>query len=586
MSWLQIGQKVFVEDRESRHAEKLHEYSRLSWDPIYNVMTLGKIGSVVEVSEDLQSATIRFYLWYRSDDYAVYSDYQLMAVDVLWHIRAFRSCYRIHFDIGDSAILEQPSDEAQTEVHLVTIRSIMNCNGDEQLFCLESVNKHVFFWCQNDRPTDALLPVYSENEFGSLNRVLRENTDPQIQCTASRLRYGNFIAPEGSQLITAVMNWCKSDSGPVHFTNVAQNYFEQLNAISETGYTPLMCAVADGNWTATVTLLSLGAQRDASDPNGNTLLHLAAERGHVMILEGLLMFLGNEVNRPNADGDMPMHLAARGQHAACLDRLINTNHLHSNIQNISGDSPMHIVCSLPESPTKVAMVGRLLANATLNLHLYNEDELTPVHIAISKDYYKTMELILQSRPQQLNADTGNGFPPLLLAAFYGRRRCTEALIELNADVTRYSKLGRTALHLALETWQGAVDKNMDRLACVQALVQAGCPLNVQDCDGQTAAHLLMRELNRITATSRECNVMDLPMSMFHAIRSCSDLVSMNLHDIASRVRPHWQFACLCFLTARGADLTLVDRFGVSVLDGCLDERIRLLLSDIVEKRPR
>ncbi|VDO62723.1 unnamed protein product [Haemonchus placei] len=315
-------------------------------------------------------------------------------------------------------------------------------------------------------------------------------------------------------------------------------------------------------------------------------LQLRRFRGHVMILEGLLMFLGNEVNRPNADGDMPMHLAARGQHAACLDRLLNTNHLHSNIQflyvqNASGDSPMHIVCGLPESPTKIAMVGRLLANARMNLHLYNEDELTPVHIVSRATYFRTMELILQSRPQQLNADTGNGFPPLLLAAFYGRRKCTEALIELNADVNRYSKLGRTALHLALETWHGAVDKDMDRLACVQALVQAGCPLNVQDCDGQTAAHLLMREMNRITTP-----VDSLKTSLSVSRDVNTFILLQNLHDIASRVRPHWQFACLCFLTARGADLSLIDRFGVSVLDGCLDERIRILLSDIVEKRPR
>lgn len=65
-----------------------------------------------------------------------------------------------------------------------------------------------------------------------------------------------------------------------------------------------------------------------------------------MILEGLLMFLGNEVNRPNSDGDTPMHLAARGQHAACLDRLLNTNHLHSNIQ-------VHVVVS-----AIVAVIGR------------------------------------------------------------------------------------------------------------------------------------------------------------------------------------------------------------------------------------
>lgn len=38
MSWLQPGQKVYVEEREARHAEKLHEYSRLPWDPIHHVM--------------------------------------------------------------------------------------------------------------------------------------------------------------------------------------------------------------------------------------------------------------------------------------------------------------------------------------------------------------------------------------------------------------------------------------------------------------------------------------------------------------------------------------------------------------------
>ncbi|ETN78900.1 ankyrin repeat protein [Necator americanus] len=586
MNWLQLGQRVFVEEREARHAEKLHEYSHLPWDSIYNVMTLGKIGSIADISEDWQTVVVRFYLWSRNDEFGIFGDNQLMAVDVVWHARALRPLYKIHFEIGDHAVLEQVDREEQLEVHFVTIRSVVSSIGDDQLFCLESLGKQMFFWTQEDRPSDALLPIYTDSNFGCLSQVFREYSDLQVDTSASRLRHGVLSSNEGSQMATAIANWDKSDSGPSHFAMTAQNHFDQLNCVSENGYTPLMCAVADGNWTSTVTLLSLGAQRDAADANGNTLLHMAAERGHVMILEGLLMFLGNEVNRPNSDGNTPMHLAARGQHAACLDRLLNTNHLHSNIQNANGDSPMHIVCGLPESPTKIAMVGRLLANARLNLHLYNEDELTPVHIAISKDCYKTMELIMQSRPQQLNADTGNGFSPLLLAAFYGRRKCTESLIELNADVCRFSKLGRTALHLALETWHGSVDKDMDRLACVQALVQAGCPLNAQDCDGQTAAHLLVRELNRFTETSRECNVVNLPNTVFYAINSCNDLVNMNLHDIASRVRPHWQLACLCFLAARGADVTVNDRFGISVVDGCLDERIRNLIFDIAEKRPR
>ncbi|VDM58712.1 unnamed protein product [Angiostrongylus costaricensis] len=447
---------------------------------------------------------------------------------------------------------------------------MMNSDGNDQMFYLQSANKqHMFYWSQDERRSDALLPIYTDSGFGGNLQVRGEYVDRQsVDTSASRLLHGGgCVSADGTQLIAAVLNWTNSESGPALFALAAQNHFEQLNTASENGYTPLMYAVAAGNWTASVTLLSLGAQRDVTDVNGNTLLHIAADRrlqrflfrGHVMILEGLLIFLGNDANRPNSNGDTPMHLAARSQHAACLDRLLNINHLHSNIQNSAGDSPMHIVCGLPESPTKIAMVGRLLANTRLNLHLCNEDELTPVHIAISKDCHRTK---------------------------FEAKEPIWSEFQLNADVTRCSKLGRTALHLALEKWHGSVDKDMDRLACVQALVLAGCPLNVQDCDGETASHLLVKEFIKFTTASRDCKVVNLPISVFHTITSCSDLIHMNLHDIASLVRPHWQFACMCFLVARGADFSLVDRSGTSVLDGCLDVRVRHLLMDIVDKRPR
>ncbi|KAK6009508.1 hypothetical protein OSTOST_25556 [Ostertagia ostertagi] len=85
------------------------------------------------------------------------------------------------------------------------------------LFCLESITKQVFFWSQEERTADALLPIYTENDFGSVSRVLRENTDPTIQSCASRLRHGNCPSVEGAQLITTVVNWNKSDSGAAQF---------------------------------------------------------------------------------------------------------------------------------------------------------------------------------------------------------------------------------------------------------------------------------------------------------------------------------------------------------------------------------
>ncbi|EYC45423.1 hypothetical protein Y032_0428g1285 [Ancylostoma ceylanicum] len=79
MNWLQPGQRVFVEEREARHAEKLHEYSHLPWDSIYNVMTLGKIGSITDISEDWQTVVVRFYLWSRSDEFGIFNDGQLVS---------------------------------------------------------------------------------------------------------------------------------------------------------------------------------------------------------------------------------------------------------------------------------------------------------------------------------------------------------------------------------------------------------------------------------------------------------------------------------------------------------------------------
>lgn len=105
---------------------------------------------------------------------------------------------------------------------------------------------------------------------------------------------------------------------------------EQVN-IGIDGRMPLMVAVEESIWPAVVILIAFGAHREVVDDKNNTLLHLAAAKGDVRVLEGMLGFLEKDINKVNALGDTALHLATRGLHAACVDRLLCVPNIHSNI---------------------------------------------------------------------------------------------------------------------------------------------------------------------------------------------------------------------------------------------------------------
>lgn len=135
--------------------------------------------------------------------------------------------------------------------------------------------------------------------------------------------------------------------------------------------------------------------------------------------------------------------------------------------------------------------------------------------------------------------------------------------------------GKTALHMAVGIWHGDVDDSVARLACVQSLITSGAPLMAVDNAGQTACHLLVKYMS---ANPKPLDRMALTNAL-----QCQK-ATMKLDEMAAKLRPHWQLACLCFLATRGCELTAVDSQGQTAIDLCTDEKLKDTLQIMVQNR--
>ena len=96
----------------------------------------------------------------------------------------------------------------------------------------------------------------------------------------------------------------------------------QLDAGDSSGWTPLMCAAANGHTPAVLALAKAGA--DVARPNnqGRTALHWAACKGHAEAAQ-VLLSSGADVDAPAKNGWTPLHCACLHQHAGVVQVLLD-----------------------------------------------------------------------------------------------------------------------------------------------------------------------------------------------------------------------------------------------------------------------
>ena len=212
------------------------------------------------------------------------------------------------------------------------------------------------------------------------------------------------------------------------------------------------------------------------DKYGQTVLHVASQKGYTQPLAYLARSFPALVHISDSDGMFPLHFSALENHIDCIKILescganINakTNSLHTslhlsasygqtetlvylgqtypdliNIGDVDNWSAAHIAASVGH--VEILDCFRLLGGCLTNKA---SDGQTICHLACSKGHLNVINFILEIIPDLLNSTDNNQWTPAHYAAQGGHVEILKKLSNLGVPLYSESTAGKTALHIA------------------------------------------------------------------------------------------------------------------------------------------
>eukprot|EP01018_Ginkgo_biloba_P019913 Gb_34207 [translate_table: standard] len=149
----------------------------------------------------------------------------------------------------------------------------------------------------------------------------------------------------------------------------------------------LCFAASQGNSHLMEEFLRKGMDPDLGDSNGRTALHIAAARGSRQCVLLLLKY-GADVNKKDEDGNTPLWKAIIGKHKI-ISRL-----LYENGARLDTNCGGNFLCMAAQRNDVDAIMELLKYGVDINST--NEDGLTGLHVAISEEHLKMVNVFLQN----------------------------------------------------------------------------------------------------------------------------------------------------------------------------------------------
>ena len=146
-------------------------------------------------------------------------------------------------------------------------------------------------------------------------------------------------------------------------------------------------AVVKGDKAEVEALLAKGADVNAKDEIGRTLLHMAAMRGSKDIVQ-LLLAKGASVNAKTTHGFTALHLASlhRGVAELLLTRGADVN---AKADGANGVTPLHMAAQM----TGAKDVAALLLHKGADINAKDTNGKTPLHLAVAQGKHDIAELL-------------------------------------------------------------------------------------------------------------------------------------------------------------------------------------------------
>jgi ankyrin repeat protein len=355
----------------------------------------------------------------------------------------------------------------------------------------------------------------------------------------------------------------REDRAPLHIVVTASDWPENLavravqfllehgadiNARRKDLLTPLDLAVLRGDLKMARVLLDYGANVNAGNNRGQTLLHqmLWADNKDRFSAAQLLIEHGADVNAQDNYNDTPLHLAPLFLELKLVQMLVNHG-ADVNAVNNEGKTPLHKVLWADNKDRFSA--AQLLIEHGADVNAQDKYHTTPLHLAPN---YLELELVqmLVNHGADVNAVDNEGKTPLhkvLWADNKDRFSAAQLLIEHGADVNAQDNYHTSPLHLAPLFLE---------LKLVQMLVNYGADVNAVDNDGKTPLHKVL------WADNKDCFSAAQLLIEHGADVNAQD----NYHTTPLHLAPNYlELELVQMLVNHGADVNAVDNDGKTPL---------------------
>ena len=185
-------------------------------------------------------------------------------------------------------------------------------------------------------------------------------------------------------------------------------------------------------------LLAAGQRADEEDAvHHRGALHRAAFNGQPDVVRFLLASPGEDKEATDLDGDTALHLAAFGGHGRTVSVLLTAG-VSKEARDKSGSTPLHRAASEGKG-----VVVDVLLKAGADKQALNAAGRTPLHVAAGEGRNQTghqevIKLLLAAGADIEYKDNTTGFTPLGYAVFEGHEIAVQALLDaVHPHPTRY-----------------------------------------------------------------------------------------------------------------------------------------------------